>query len=304
MPAAAPPLDCMIIGAGAAGLTAATYLARFRRRIQVLDAGASRILWIPTSHNYPGFADGIHGNDLLVRLREQAARYGAPTATCTVERLEKLPDGSFMATSGLQQWHARTVILATGVVDIAPAFPDLKRAVAAGCVRYCPICDGFEAIGKRVAVIGKGKGGLREALFMRHFADTLSLLSIDETIRLTEQEREEMAAARIDVVPEPVAQLAFDGDCAMSLQLRDGSRQRFDVVYLALGTQVNSGLARALGAGCGDKGDLLVDAHQQTAVDGLYAAGDVVAGLNQIAVAMGQAAIAATAIHNRLNAWD
>jgi len=306
MPAAAPVLDCVIIGAGAAGLTAATYLARFRRRIQVLDAGASRIRWIPTSHNYPGFADGIHGEDLLARLREQAARYGAPMATCTVERLDKLPDGHFVATSGVQQWHARTVILATGVIDIAPPAPDLQRAVAAGCVRYCPVCDGFEAIGKRVAVIGKGKGkgGLREALFVRHFANTLSLLAIDEPLQLTQQEREAMAAARIDVVPEPVAQLAFDGGCAMDLALRDGSRQRFDVVYLALGTHVNSGLARALGAGCGDKGALLVDAHQQTAVDGLYAAGDVVAGLNQIAVAMGQAAVAATAIHNRLNAWD
>ncbi|GAB3542788.1 NAD(P)/FAD-dependent oxidoreductase [Noviherbaspirillum agri] len=300
MPAPSPLLDCVIIGAGAAGLTAATYLARFRRQIQVLDAGASRMLWIPTSHNFPGFAGGVHGEDLLVRLREQAARYGADIATCTVDRIDKLADGTFVAVSGLMQWHARSVILATGVVDIAPLFPDLKRAVAAGCVRYCPVCDGFEAIGKRVAVVGWGKGGMGEALFVRHFADSLSLLSIEEPIRLTADEQEKMRAARIDVVAEPVALLAYDSDETMYLQLRDGNRLRFDVVYFALGTQVNSGLARKLGAACGDKGDLLVDAHQQTAVDGLYAAGDVVAGLNQIAVAMGQAAVAATAIHNRL----
>lgn len=304
MPAPSSLLDCIIIGAGAAGLTAATYLARFRRQVQVLDAGASRMLWIPTSHNYPGYAGGIHGKDLLERLREQTARYGANIAACTVERLDRLADGSFVAVSGLLQWRARTVILATGVVDIAPVFPDLTRAVASGCVRYCPVCDGFEAIGKQVAVIGKGKGGLREALFVRHFADSLSLLSLDEPIRLDPAEQEKMRSARIDVVAEPIAQLAFNGADAMTLQLRDGSTQRFDVVYLALGTQVNSGLARTLGAACGDKGDLLVDAHQQTAVDGLYAAGDVVAGLNQIAVAMGQAAIAATAIHNRLNDWS
>lgn len=300
MPAPSTLLDCVIIGAGAAGLTAATYLARFRRRIQVLDAGASRMLWIPTSHNFPSFADGIHGKDLLVRLREQAARYGVDVATCTVDRIDKLDDGTFVAVSGLMQWHARTVILATGVVDIAPLFPELKRAVASGCVRYCPVCDGFEAIGKRVAVVGKAKGGMGEAMFVRHFADSLSLLSIEEPIRLTAEELEKMRAARVDVASEPVALLAFDSSDKMYLQLRDGTQQWFDVVYFALGSQVNSGLARRLGAASGDKGDLLVDAHQQTAVDGLYAAGDVVAGLNQIAVAMGQAAVAATAIHNRL----
>ena len=67
-----PTLDCLIIGGGPAGLTAAIYLARFRRRCLVLDAGASRASYIPNSHNYPGFPPGISGPDLLARLREQA----------------------------------------------------------------------------------------------------------------------------------------------------------------------------------------------------------------------------------------
>jgi len=302
MPPPSAPLDCLIVGAGAAGLTAATYLARFRRRIQIIDGGVSRLLSIPTSHNYPGFADGIHGHDILQRMREQAARYGAATATGNVERLDKRDDGSFVALSGNAQWHARMVILATGVVDIAPTAIDVRPAVAAGCVRYCPICDGFEAIGKRTAVIGNGKGGMGEALFVRHFADTVSLLTLDAPLQLTPQEQNQLDTARIDVVSAPIAQLVFDGKEAMHVGLRDGRNERFDVVYLALGTQVNSGLACRLGAAGMPNGALLVDAHQQTAVDGLYAAGDVVAGLNQIAVAMGQAAIAATAIHNRLRA--
>lgn len=294
------PLDCVIIGAGAAGLTAATYLARFRRRIQVIDGGASRLLSIPTSHNYPGFAGGIHGQDILVRLREQTARYGAPITTGHVERLDKREDGGFVALSGSMQWHARTVIVATGVVDIAPTAIDVRPAVAAGCVRYCPICDGFEAIGKRAAVIGNGKGGFGEALFVAHFAESVTLLTLDAPLALTPDEQARLDAARVQVLREPIAQLAFDGAETMQLRLRDGRDERFDVVYLALGTQVNSALACRLGAAGTPDGALLVDAHQQTAVDGLYAAGDVVCGLNQITVAMGQAAIAATAIHNRL----
>lgn len=303
MPYPAPLLDCLIIGAGAAGLTAATYLARFRRQITLIDGGASRLLSIPTSHNYPGFAGGIHGSELLQRLREQAQRYGACIVNATVERLDKLDDGRFVAVAGLQQWHARFVILATGVVDIAPPFPDVQRALAQGCLRYCPVCDGFEAIGKRVAVLGRGKSGIGEALFVRHFADAVSLFSLAEPMDLAAEERAKLDDARIEAVPEPVVKLAFDEAGVMRIYLSNGRQEHFDVVYAALGTRCNADLACALGAAGTEKGALLVDAHQQTAVDGLYASGDVVAGLNQIAVAMGQAAIAATAIHNRLCDW-
>lgn len=293
-------LDCVIIGAGAAGLTAAVYLARFRRCIAVIDGNASRLLAIPASHNYPGFADGIHGEELLSRLRRHAAHYGVRSTPGTVETLERLDDGSFIARCGKQQWHARTVILATGVTDVEPDFPDVKRAVAEGFVRYCPVCDGFEAIGKKVAVIGHGKGGLAEALFVRHFADAVSLLTLDDPFDLDEKEQLRLGQAQVQAVHVPVARLAFDNAGVMQVNLDDGRRLSFDVVYVALGTLVNSGLAQVLGAQCTARGELVVDAHQESSVPGLYAAGDLVKGLNQITVAMGHAAIAATAIHNRL----
>lgn len=297
--------DCIIIGGGAAGLTAAIYLARYRRRIKLIDAGASRMLSIPTSHNYPGFAAGIHGRNLLQRLRAQAGHYGVAVTSGVVERLEQ-SDGLFVATVatvaalGDARWRARQLLLATGVVDVEPDFPEVKRAVAEGRVRYCPVCDGYEAIGKNVAVLGRGKGGAGEARFVRHFADAVSLFSVTEAPRVDAREQAEMNEAGVRVVRDPVERLAFDDGGAMQLQLRSGERESFDVVYVALGTLVNTGLAQALGAACNDNGELIVDAHQQTSIDGLYAAGDIVTGLNQITVAMGHAAIAATAIHNRL----
>ncbi len=296
-------LDCIVIGAGAAGLTAAIYLARFQRRIAVIDGRTSRLLSIPASHNYPGFPNGIHGEDLLARLRAQAVEYGLAITNGTVDRLDRLGDGNFIAACGSQQWQARTAIIATGVVDVEPDFADVKRAVTKGCVRYCPICDGFEAIGKKVAVIGRGKDGLQEALFIRHFTPEVSLFSLTEPLMLTAQDQERITRSGVRAVHDPVERLALDEADLMKLYLRGDTQECFDVVYVALGTMVNSGIAQQLGANVTDNGELLVDAHQQTSVEGLYAAGDIVAGLNQITVAMGQATVAATAIHHRLNAY-
>jgi len=295
-------VDCLIIGGGAAGLTAAVYLARFRRRIEVVDGGTSRLLQIPTSHNYPGYRSGIHGNDILSRLRAQAEEYDIPVRQAVVEWLRREDDGGFSAGAGDLRWHARSVILATGVVDVEPAFADVKQAVAKGCLRYCPVCDGFEASGRSVGVIGHGKGGLGEAAFVSHFASGVTLYTLDEAIDPDPDERARLERARVQVVHEPVAGLSL-AEGGMCIELRNGQRHCVDIVYAALGTTVNSGLAQLLGARQTAKGELLVDEHMQTSIDGLYAAGDIVAGLNQITVAQGQAAIAATAIHNRLNAW-
>lgn len=293
------PLDCIIIGAGAAGLTAATYLARFHRRFAILDGGTSRLLLVPTSHNYPGYIGGIHGKHLLARLRAQVAEYGVQVTSGSVDTLERLPDDSFLARATTGEWHAQTAIIATGVVDVEPEFPEVKQALAAGFLRYCPICDGFEASGRKVAVIGRGKGGLGEALFVRHYTPDITLLSVKGPVELDTEERLRTDRASLRVVHVPVVRLAY-GDDGLSVLYEGGLQERFDVVYAALGTMVNSGLALLLGARATPDGCLFVDGHQQTSVDGLYAAGDIVAGLNQITVAMGQAAVAATAIHNRL----
>lgn len=295
-------LDCVVIGAGAAGLTAAIYLARFRRRIVLVDSAASRLTQIPTSHNFPGFAQGIHGRDLLARLREHAAGFGVVPVAAAVERLERRADGSFAAHAGARHWLARTALLATGVSDVPPPFPEVARAIATGCLRYCPICDGFEAIGKRAAVLGQGNSGLSEAIFVRHFAESVHLCAIGEPLHLGPAERARLEEAGVDVLARPVDGVALTDEAAphMQLRLQGGELAPFDVVYAALGTRVNSDLAGPLGAAATEGGELKVDPHQQTSVEGLYAAGDIVEGLNQIAVAMGQAAIAATAIHNRL----
>jgi thioredoxin reductase (NADPH) len=293
-------LDCLIVGAGPAGLTAAIYLARFRRNITVVDAGSSRASLIPLSHNYPGFHDGIGGNALLQRLRQQALRYGGTIADGVIERLERLDDGSFIASGSDRTYYARNILLATGVVDIEPDLPNVKDAVRQGYVRHCPVCDGYEVIGKKVAVIGYGKSGIAEAFFIRHFTDDLTLLTLGKDMTLSDRERSLLHDADIRVIEEPIAEVAIEHGRIAALRLISGKAHFFDTLYSALGTTVRSQLALRLDAQCNENGELFVDQHHQTSIAGLYAAGDVVHGLNQICVAAGHAAIAATAIHNSL----
>jgi thioredoxin reductase (NADPH) len=136
-------LDCLIVGGGPAGLTAAIYLARFRRRTRLIDAGFSRAALIPKSHNFPGFPDGISGVEILARLNAHATRYGAHVERGRVSELRCREDGVFVATAEGRSLTARRVILATGVVDSLPEIEGLKDHIRTGRIRLCPVCDGF-----------------------------------------------------------------------------------------------------------------------------------------------------------------
>lgn len=292
-------MDCLVIGAGPGGLTAAVYLARYRRDFLVVDAGASRAGWIPVSHNLPAFPDGIPGPELLARMRAAAERHGARVEAGEVRRLERAGDG-FAADLGGRTVTARRVLLATGVDDVQPELPDLEDAVRRGLVRVCPICDAYEARDRKVAIIGYGKCRVREALLLRTYTTDLTLLTLGRELELTGEERAELREAGVRLVEEPVSAIAAEGDQVAAWRMSSGVEHRFDVLYTALGLRARSGLATALGAGHDSDGALVVDDHQRTSVPGLYAAGDVVRGLGQVSVATGQAAIAATAINNSL----
>ena len=293
--------EVLIIGAGPAGLTAATYLARFLRRVVVADAGEPRACWIPVSHNMPGFPAGITGGAILSRMREQAEEYGAVVEAGTVEDLRAV-DGGFVARLNGRDLLVRAVLLATGVVDHHPDLPGVEDAVRRSLVRICPICDGYEATGKAVAVIGDSDAGVREAAFIRTYSDQVTLIHIGAADALTE--RAALDRLSIALVEMPIEQVHLEDDRVTAFSF-GGQRMAFDMVYSALGTSPNASLAEVLGAERSeDDGRLVVDTRQETTVKGFYAAGDVVHGLNQIAVATAEAAVAATAIHNALRQAD
>ena len=294
-------LDALVIGAGPAGLTAAIYLGRFRRRLRVVESHESRTAWIPKSHNLPGFPDGIGGEALLDRLRAQAERYGAMIQRAEVEGLETR-DGLFLATLATGETiEARKVILATGVVDNEPNLDAFRDGVRKGVVRICPICDGYEASGRAIGVIGDGEKAVREALFLKTWSDRLTVIHLGESSTMDREARARLAEAGIELIETPVEAVRLGEDGVLAFDLGEGRARRFDLIYSALGSTPRAALAWRLGAAADPAGCLQVNAHQETSVTGLYAAGDLVRGLNQIAVAEAEAAIAATDIHNRLS---
>ncbi len=300
MPERSQPWDCLIIGGGPAGLTAAIYLARFRRRALVIDAGSSRAALIPRSRNYPGFRDGISGPDLLKTLRAQVEKYGGQLRSGTVEALER--DGAmFTAAVEGSRIQARTVLLATGIVDVSPSLPGLRDAIYEGALRYCPVCDGYEATDRKIGVVGAAAQARGKAMFLRSFSRYVTLFATDGAEALDRAARDEIKSAGIVVPEEAAVDVERDGD-KIAVVLAGGATIDVDVLYPALGCHVHSGLAARLGATCDDVGCLKVDDRQMTTIPGLYAAGDVVTDLHQITVATGHAAIAATRIHHELPA--
>jgi thioredoxin reductase (NADPH) len=298
-----PACDCLIVGGGPACLVAAVYLARFRRNALVVDAGASRASLIPTSHNLAGFPQGITGEDLLERQRQHAVRYGAEIVAGIVTCLEA--EDGFAAKVQRQdgqasRLRARTVLLAAGAIDVEPELPDLFDAVARGLVRHCPICDGYDAIDQKIGLISWSGECAGEAAFLRTYSPDVTLLSLGRRLELTDEERRVLQAQGVKLEEEPVARIIIKEKRIAALRFDSGREQVFDTLYSALGTRVRADLAVQLGADTDADGTLLTDAHQRTSVADLWAAGDVVSGLNQLAVAFGQAAIAATDIHREL----
>ena len=298
-------LDCLIVGGGPAGLTAAIYLARFHLDIMVVDGAKSRASWIPCTRNVSGFTDGIEGAELLRRMRDQACKYGAKIETEFVTKLERdEKSGLFTATWGSGEAVARAILLATGVTNRRPPMDeDLHdQALARGLVRYCPICDGYEVTDKRVGVIGSDSHGVAEALFIRSYTANITLIAPDKALNLKADDHEKLKNAGIDCVDGPAQAVAISKDCIL-VDTADG-HYTFDSIYPALGSDTHTQLAEMAGAKLSSDRSIVVDRHMCTNVPGLYAAGDVVIGLDQISHAMGQGGVAATAIRNDLCAQE
>jgi thioredoxin reductase (NADPH) len=297
------PFDCVIVGAGPAGLTAALYLGRFKRRVLVLHDEDPRAAWIPRTHNLPGWPGGIGGTDLLGLMTLQAERYGAVLRRARVDGLARVDGGFMLSTDGDAAATARRVLIATGVRDNEPPLPGVERAVARGLIRICPICDGYEAADQAIGVIGDGIKGAREALFLKTYSSSVTLIHTGPAHALSRRNRRGLASAGIEVVETPIEAVEIERDRVTALTW-GGALRRFDTVYSALGVEPRNELALSLGARRARDGRLKVNEHQETSVRGLYAAGDLVKGLNQLTVAMAEAAVAAVDIHNALRAED
>jgi thioredoxin reductase (NADPH) len=267
----------------------------------VVDGGKGRAAMIPCTRNHAGYPDGISGKELIGLMKEQAQKYGAKIIDGTVTRLQRDRDSElFEAEWGSGPIRSRSVLLATGVTNRRPPMDEKlhDEALARGLIRYCPICDGYEVTDKKVGVIGSGGHGVAEAVFLRGYSSDVTLIAPDKAMKVSAVDQLALEQAGIETVDGPAEAVANAQD-SITVDTAEG-HFTFDSVYPALGSDVHCQLAEMVGARLNDDGRAGVDAHMRTSVEGVYAAGDLVIGLDQISNAMGQGGVAATTIRNDL----
>ena len=323
-------IDCLVIGGGPAGLAAAVQLARLRRSCVVVDDDAGRSLWSQVTRNYLGFPDGIAAADLRLLGQRQAVGHGVRLRSGRVRSLRRGRDGGFVAASehasdtdelstpglaehrdrerahgarlgergtrGSHRMVARMVILASGVVDAFPAFEGRDACVGVSLF-WCIVCDGYEATGRHVTVVGDDDEAIGTAFGLLHFTERVTLVTGARRRRARGRTRlAELERRGVRVVRGPVTRYLHTDGRIERLELGDAARIECEMVFVSSPKRPRTELARRLGARVDATGYLLVDEGGRTSVPGLYAAGDVLAGhAHQVAAGVAAGARAATA---------
>ena len=289
--------DCIIVGAGPAGLNAALVLGRARRRVLVLDSGEPRNYATHEMHGVLGH-DGLDPVDLRARGRAELARYDVDVVTAHVQHAQVVDRGIRLTWDGRAD-VARTVILATGMLDEVPdmsGFPDVWGTSA----HTCPYCDGWEHRNERLAVLAEGARAEHLSVLLRQWSDDLVLLT-DGAHGLSGDALARVEALGVPVIETPVAGLESEDGRLRRIRFDDGRVVERDALFFYVGWRLRSDLARTLGCDLRDDGSIAVDGDQATTVDRVYAAGNCAEPRALVPVAAGSGVTGAVAINARLS---
>jgi thioredoxin reductase len=293
--------DCIVVGAGPAGLNAALVLGRARRRVLVLDDAQPRNYATREMHGVLGH-DGLDPADLRARGRAELGRYGVEAVTAEVQDAEVL-DGAVRLTSGRGADVTRTVLLATGMLDEVPDIPGFAELWGTSA-HTCPYCDGFEHRGERLAVLAAGDRGEHLAVLLRQWSDDVVLLS-NGPHDLAADQLARVHALAIPIIETPVVALDGDGSARLRrVRLDNGETLDRDALFFYVGWRLRTDVARTLGCELRDDRSIVVDSGQATTVDRIYAAGNCAEPRALVPAAAGSGVTAAVAINTRLSFED
>lgn len=288
----------MVVGGGPAGLSAAYWLARYRRRVRLYDAGEPRNRTALAVHGYPGVVDPAP-DELRRRIRGQAAAAGAELVGGRVGSISGEKDDFRVEVEGGSPVHARRILLAYGCRDEIPDIPGLGAAYGV-TVHHCPDCDGPSASGEPAGVVGWTRGAAALALFLLTWAERVSLLTHGREPELDEAALATLRRHGIALRTTAIARIDHRRGRIRSVQLAGGERLPLRRLFVHLRTSPAADLARRLGCRARDGERLIVDDGQQTTVPGVYAAGDI-AGHPHLAVSAAADGVrAALALHRSL----
>ena len=297
--------DCIVVGAGPAGLSASLFLARYRRRTLTFHHNSPRNEYAHGVHGFLGH-HGISPAELLARGRDEVTSHGGLIIEACVTRIEQLADEHFRVHTGngnadSRTFDARRILLATGLRDLTPDCPGFRDFYGVS-VHHCPDCDGYECIDKRIAVLGSGTRTVGFALDLLTWTNKITLITEDKS-GLSKDDRARLDSFDISVRDQSIEKLDGDFESKQLRQIifREGNALECEALFFNLGTEPASNLHEMLGCKLDESCGLVwVDRTQQTSVKGVFAAGDITPNSQLAIVAAAEGAMAAIHIHDSL----
>jgi thioredoxin reductase len=292
--------DAIVVGGSFAGLSAATYIARGRRAVAVIDAGAPRNRFAAHSHGFLA-QDGSEPHAILSAARAQLGAYAEVSFLDATAIDARAVEGGFaVVLADGETLEARKLVLAFGLSDVLPEIPGLRERWGR-TVLHCPYCHGYEFSGQRLGVLHTAPHSAHQAMLIAEWGPTTLFLNGKESP--DEATREELLRRGVSIEPAPVLALEGDDGAPVRLTLGDGRHQALDALYIAAPTRLNSALAEKLGCAIDDGplGPIIrTDADRMTTVPGVYAAGDIARAPHSATWAASDGVTAGVALHRSL----
>ncbi len=285
--------DILIIGGGAAGLSAALVLSRARRKVLVVDSGTPRNS--PAAHMH-GFLsrDGLPPGELLAVGRKEVKGYGGKVVDGEVKDLVRCSTSGFsVRLSDGQRFSARRLLVATGLRDELPDIPGLRDRWARD-VLHCPYCHGYEVRDQQLGVLGGSPDAVRYAQIVRQWTDDVVFFAPTGT--LTEAQRSQMASRGIEIVEGTVKKMLVENDHLRGVEL-DGRTIRRSALFVPPRFVPYNDLLIGLGCDIDEDGWVVTGANGHTSVPGVWVAGNVANPRAQVITAAGEGSAAAIAIN-------
>ena len=283
--------DVIVVGGGAAGLSAALVLGRARRKVAVVDGGTPRNAPAPHMHGFLS-RDGMAPAELLRAGREEAAAYGVELVAGNVISVEP---GFAVHLAGGETASARRILLATGAIDDVPAIPGLHERWGNDFL-HCPYCHGWEVRDRPLGLLATGPASVEHAQLVRQWSDDVVFFA--HAYEVTDAERGQLHARGIRVVDGEVRRIVVEDDRLAGVVLDDGRTVERDALFVRPSMRPRGAdLLQQLGCAVDEQGFALVDAAGATTATGVWAAGNVANPRAQVITAAGEGSAAAIAIN-------
>ena len=267
--------DCVIVGGGPAGLSAAVYMGRFRRSTLLIDSGEGRWIYGQHNENYLGFPKGVSARRLRALGVAQAERFGVVPQGGRVEQIDHLPvNEGFRLTTTLGVVTGRTVIWAAGVRDRWPTFPGARRLVGKRLF-WCIVCDGWRTQGKEILLLGNIDAAAEDALQFLTYTQKVTLLVDPGKDELSAHARQKLGAASVQVLSGEVRRVTLSGQDIGGVVLKDGRVLQAELIFSLYGSDPNTELLRSLPVELTERGMVNINEKGETSLERFYAAGDV-----------------------------